>query len=116
MGPARHSGIVAREKAATDPVLPLRLFRDRTFTASTLVAALIGLVLFGGVLFLPLYLQLARGLTPTLSGLAMMMVALLAASTLSGRAMSRTGRCRTIERDVKRCHTRTWNGTSPASR
>lgn len=90
--------LLVHEKNAVDPILPLRLFRDRTFALISLAAALLGGVLFGGVLFLPLYLQLVRGTTPTVSGLAMvpMMVAVVAASVLSARAIGRTGRFRVI--------------------
>ena len=92
------AALLLRERAAPDPVLPLHLFRDRAFALSSLGAALLGVVLFGGVLFLPLYLQLVRGLTPTRSGLALvpMMVAVVAASTLSGRSIARTGRFRAV--------------------
>ncbi len=90
--------LLVHEKNAVDPILPLHLFRDRTFALTSLAAALLGAILFGGVLFLPLYLQLARGTTPTVSGLAMvpMMVAVVAASMLSARAIGRTGRFRVI--------------------
>ncbi len=90
--------LLVHEKNAVDPILPLRLFRDRTFALTSLAAALLGGVLFGGVLFLPLYLQLVRGTTPTVSGLAMvpMMVAVVAASVLSARVIGRTGRFRVI--------------------
>lgn len=90
--------LLVHEKNAADPILPLRLFRDRTFALTSLAAALLGGVLFGGVLFLPLYLQLVRSVTPTVSGLAMvpMMVAVVAASVLSARAIGRTGRFRMI--------------------
>lgn len=90
--------LLVHEKNAIDPILPLRLFRDRTFALTSLAAALLGGVLFGGVLFLPLYLQLVRGTTPTVSGLAMvpMMAAVVAASVLSARAIGRTGRFRAI--------------------
>lgn len=90
--------LLVREKTAVDPVLPLRLFRDQTFALSSLAVALLGVVLFGGVLFLPLYLQLARGMSPTMSGLAMvpMMLAVVAASVLSARAIGRTGHFRAI--------------------
>lgn len=88
--------LILRERTAADPVLPLHLFRNRTFALSGLAAALLGVLLFGGVLFIPLYLQLVRGLTPTDSGLAMvpMMLAMVATSILSGKLIGATGRFR----------------------
>ena len=82
------------ESRAAEPVLPLRLFRDRTFTLCTLVGFVMGVSLFGGVTYLPLFLQVVNGATPTGSGLQMipMMAGMLIASIASGHLISHWGR------------------------
>jgi EmrB/QacA subfamily drug resistance transporter len=85
---------VAVERRAVNPVLPLHLFGDRTFALSTIVGLSVGFALFGSVAYLPMFLQVAQGATPTGSGLQMtpMMCGTLAASIFSGQMISRTGR------------------------
>jgi EmrB/QacA subfamily drug resistance transporter len=82
------------EARASEPVLPLRLFRDRTFTVCSLIALVMGVALFGGVTYLPLFLQVVNGASPTGSGLQMlpMMGGMLVASITSGQLISRWGR------------------------
>ena len=84
------------ERRAAEPVLPLRLFGDRAFAASTAVGFVVGFALFGSVTYLPLFLQVARGATPTGSGLQMLpqMGAMLLSSIAAGQIISRTGRYR----------------------
>lgn len=81
------------EARAAEPVLPLKLFRNNTFVIANAVGFLTGMAMFGSITFLPLYLQVAKGVTPTGSALQLvpMMMGLIGASTLSGFAMSRTG-------------------------
>ncbi|GGL83960.1 EmrB/QacA family drug resistance transporter [Streptomyces anthocyanicus] len=81
---------VAVERRAAEPVLPLKLFRVRTFTLS----AVIGFAMFGAMTYLPTFLQVVRGVTPTMSGVYMlpMVFGLLLSSTVSGQIVSRTGR------------------------
>ena len=57
------------EARAAEPILPLALFRNRTFVVTSAVGFIIGLALFGAVTFLPLYLQVVKGHSPTVSGL-----------------------------------------------
>jgi EmrB/QacA subfamily drug resistance transporter len=82
------------EGRATNPVVPLRLFRDPTFTLCSLVGLSVGFALFGSVAYMPMFLQVARGATPTDSGLEMMpmMIGNVLASIASGQLISRTGR------------------------
>ncbi|MBA3657605.1 MAG: MFS transporter, partial [Gemmatimonadaceae bacterium] len=81
------------EKRAVEPVLPLPLFRNRTFTIAVLVGLVVGFALFGSVTYLPLYLQIVKGASPTNSGLQMipMMGGMLITSIISGQFISRTG-------------------------
>jgi len=75
-------------------VIPLTLFRNRTLTLSVVASAGVGVVMFGAAVFLAQYMQLARGLSPTASGLytAPVVIGSLAASTITGQLVSRTGR------------------------
>ena len=82
------------EKRAKEPVLPLRLFENRTFVVSAVVGLIVGFALFGSVTYLPLYLQVVKGDSPTASGLRMvpMMAGMLVSSIVAGQLISRTGR------------------------
>jgi EmrB/QacA subfamily drug resistance transporter len=81
------------EKRAKEPVLPLALFRNRTFAISVSVGLIVGFALFGSVTYLPLYLQIVKGASPTGSGLQMipMMGGMLITSIISGQMISRSG-------------------------
>ncbi len=85
---------VFAESRAEEPIIPLRLFRIPVFTNVSIFAALLGLAMFGGIIFLPIYLQIALGFSPTKSGLALlpMVVGLFMTSISAGQVMSRTGR------------------------
>jgi EmrB/QacA subfamily drug resistance transporter len=87
---------VAVERRAAEPVLPPRLFTQRTFTIGTLVGLIVGFALFGSVTYMPIFLQVVRGASPTRSGLQMvpMMLGMLLTSIISGQLISRTGRYR----------------------
>ena len=82
------------ERRAAEPVLPLRLFENRAFSVTSIVALVVGFAMFGSVTYLPLFLQVVRGSTPTSSGLEMlpMMGGMLTSSIVSGQLISRTGR------------------------
>nr|WP_285550038.1 MFS transporter [Streptomyces lavendulae] len=82
------------ERRAAEPVLPLGLFRIRTFTLCSVISFVIGFAMFGAMVYLPTFLQVVRGVSPTMSGVHMlpMVFGLLIASTLSGQIVSRTGR------------------------
>lgn len=82
------------ESRASEPVLPLQLFSNNTFVVTNSVGFLVGMAMFGSITFLPMFLQIAKGVSPTNSALQMlpMMIGLIGASTLSGFVMSKTGR------------------------
>jgi EmrB/QacA subfamily drug resistance transporter len=90
------AGFVLVERRAVEPVIPLRLFRGRTFSLASAISFVIGFALFGVISYLPLFLQLAGGASATSSGLTMLplMGGLLVASLGSGQVISRTGRYR----------------------
>ncbi|MFE1195988.1 DHA2 family efflux MFS transporter permease subunit [Streptomyces olivaceoviridis] len=85
---------VAVERRAAEPVLPLGLFRIRTFTLAAVISFIVGFAMFGALTYLPTFLQVVHGISPTLSGVHMlpMVFGLLLSSTLSGQIVSRTGR------------------------
>jgi EmrB/QacA subfamily drug resistance transporter len=84
------------ETRAPEPILPLRLFRDRTFAVVSLIAVSVGFALFGSVTYLPTFLQVVKGDTPTTSGLQMvpMMGGTVTSSIITGQLISRYGRYR----------------------
>jgi EmrB/QacA subfamily drug resistance transporter len=84
------------EQRAVEPILPLELFRNRIFSVTSAIGFIIGLALFGSVTYLPLFLQIARGKSPTSSGLQLtpMMAGLLVTSIASGQLISKFGRYR----------------------
>ena len=88
------AGFVWQERRAAEPVLPLRLFRDRVFVVVSVGAFLATLSLFAVIVFMPLFFQLVTHATATTSGLLLipMLLASTASTIMSGRTMSRTGR------------------------
>ncbi|MFC4606978.1 MFS transporter [Streptomyces maoxianensis] len=82
------------EHFAPEPIIPLRLFRDSIFNITSLVGGVVGVALFGAAGYLPTFLQMVDGASATESGLLMlpMMGGIVAASIVSGRLISRTGR------------------------
>jgi EmrB/QacA subfamily drug resistance transporter len=89
-------GFIAVERRAAEPILPLRLFRDRVFRITSAIGLVVGFALFGSITYLPLFLQIVGGATPTLSGLELLplMAGLLLTSIGSGQIISRTGHYR----------------------
>ncbi|MGH9024168.1 MAG: MDR family MFS transporter, partial [Acidimicrobiia bacterium] len=85
---------VAWERRASEPLLPMRLFSNRVFRITSLAGFLIGMALFGTIIFVPLHLQIVGGLTPTRSGLVLapFMIGIVVTSTVAGRLISRLGR------------------------
>ncbi|MEU4367605.1 MDR family MFS transporter [Micromonospora chersina] len=83
-----------QEARVKEPILPLRLFRSPTFALANSAGFVLGLVMFGSIIFIPLYLQIVKGASPTKSGLLMlpMMAGIIFTSIITGRAMSRIGR------------------------
>ncbi|MBX7551412.1 DHA2 family efflux MFS transporter permease subunit [Streptomyces sp. NPDC004232] len=87
-------GFVAVERRAAEPVLPLKLFGIRTFTLAAVISFIVGFAMFGAMTYLPTFLQVVHGVSPTVSGVYMlpMVFGLLLSSTVSGQIVSRTGR------------------------
>jgi EmrB/QacA subfamily drug resistance transporter len=81
------------EHRAPEPILPPRLFRIGIFRVASAVSFLISMIMFGAIIYLPLYLQLVDGVSAMVSGLLMipLMAGLLATSLFSGQVVSRTG-------------------------
>jgi EmrB/QacA subfamily drug resistance transporter len=82
------------ELRVKEPVIPLSLFKNRTFTLSVIASISVGVAMFGTAVFLSQYMQLARGATPTESGLLTipMMAGVLISSTVIGALVSRRGK------------------------
>jgi EmrB/QacA subfamily drug resistance transporter len=85
---------VVTELRVREPIVPLRLFRDRTTTLAIVASVAIGVAMFGSTVFLGQYLQISRGYSPTAAGLLTvpMVGGLLVSSTVSGLLISRYGR------------------------
>ena len=85
---------VVVELRVSEPLVPLRMFRDRTFTLSVVASISIGIAMFGTSVFLSQYMQMARGATPTQAGLMTlpMIAGLLGASIVVGQLITRFGR------------------------
>ena len=88
--------LIAETVMGDDAIIPLKLFRSRVFSMSTILGVLVGFGMFGALLTLPLYLQIVTGLTATQSGFATLplMAGLMIASIGSGQIISRTGKYR----------------------
>ncbi len=84
------------ELRAAEPIIPMRLFRNSIYSVANSFGFLIGAAMFGVMVFIPLYLQAVKGMSPTQSGLAMvpMVLGLFTTSIGGGRVMARTGRYR----------------------
>ena len=85
---------VLAESKAKEPIIPLELFKHWTFTSNVTFAMIMGIGMFGGLIFLPIYLQAVRGFSATHSGLAMLplVVGIFTTSIGGGQIMARTGR------------------------
>jgi len=88
------AGFVLVERRAAEPVIPPRLFANRVFTSSSVVGFAVGFAMFGALAYLPQYMQVVRGISPTLSGLRLLplMAGLLLTSIGTGFLVSKWGR------------------------
>jgi EmrB/QacA subfamily drug resistance transporter len=84
------------ERRAVEPVLPLHLFGNRTFSVANFCGFIVGFAMFGAITYLPSFFQIVRGESPTISGLQLLplMAGLLVVSIGSGQYIARTGRYR----------------------
>jgi EmrB/QacA subfamily drug resistance transporter len=98
LGTVLLSAAVAVERRVPEPIIPLRLLRDRTIVLAVVASVAVGIALFGTTVFLTQYMQLARGKSPTESGLLTipLVVGLFLASTIAGRYVTRTGHYKRI--------------------
>ena len=94
LGVVLLAGFVWVESRAAEPVLSLDLFRNRVFAVTSAVGFIVGFAMFGSITYIPVYLQIVKGSTPTESGLQMLplMAGVLIASIGSGLLTARTGR------------------------
>lgn len=94
LGALALAGFVLVESRAEEPILPMSLFSNNVFLVVNAVGFLVGTGMFGTITFLPLYMQVVKGVSPTVSGLFLvpMMAGLIFSSMAAGRLMSRTGR------------------------
>ncbi|MFI6505038.1 MDR family MFS transporter [Nonomuraea typhae] len=85
---------ILAEQRVGNPILPPRLFRNRTFVLTSAASLLVGMAMFGAMIYLPQYLQIVKGLSPTNSGLMTlpMVLALFVAGVISGKIVTSTGR------------------------
>ncbi|MFD9032706.1 MFS transporter [Streptomyces sp. NPDC059567] len=82
------------ESKADEPIIPLRLFRNRTITLASLASLFVGVAMFAGTVFFSQYFQLARNESPTMSGVLTipMIAGLFVSSTVSGMVITKTGK------------------------
>ena len=91
---------LAERAMGDDALIPLRLFRIRAATITILASVAIGAAMFGGILILPLYMQIVHGASPTRAGLLMlpMVLGMMSGALVSGNIIARTGRTRVFPR------------------
>ena len=82
------------QRRAAEPIIPMRLFRGGVYRVGVVFSFLAGIAMFGGIIFLPVYLQAVKGYSATASGLAMLpaVLGILSSSIIAGRILDRTGR------------------------
>lgn len=87
-------GFLFTEARASEPVMPLQLFRVRNYQVANSVNFLVGMAMFGTISFVPMFLQVVKGVDPARSGIYLiaMMAGLIGGSFSAGRFMTRTGR------------------------
>ena len=88
------SFIIIQRRMGEDALLPLHIFKSRTFSLTTLLGVIVGMGMFGGMICLPLVLQIVYGASPTEAGYLMipMVMGLMTSSIVSGQITSRTGK------------------------
>ena len=81
------------ESRATEPIIPLRLFKNHTFTLTSILGAIIGAGMFGAIVMLPLYMQVVKGYSATSAGLKLipLMLGIVTTSILSGKLITKHG-------------------------
>ncbi|MER7203229.1 MDR family MFS transporter [Streptomyces sp. CB01635] len=94
IGVAALVGFLFVQTKAAEPIMPLHIFRSRNFTVMSLIGFITGFVMFGAVLFLPLYQQTVQGANATNSGLLLlpMLLSMMVVSLVAGRVTTNTGK------------------------
>ncbi|MGW1025176.1 MDR family MFS transporter [Streptomyces sp. NPDC002577] len=94
IGVASLVGFVFVQMKAAEPILPLHIFRSRNFTLMSVIGFVTGFVMFGAVLFLPLYQQSVQGASATNSGLLLlpMLMSMMVLSLVAGRVTTNSGK------------------------
>jgi EmrB/QacA subfamily drug resistance transporter len=87
------AAVYVEARVAVEPIIPLRLFRDRTTALATAASLMVGVAMFGATVYLSQYFQIARGMSPTHAGLmtVFMVGGLVVSSMVTGRIITRTG-------------------------
>jgi EmrB/QacA subfamily drug resistance transporter len=90
------SAFIVWEHRATEPLIPMNLFKNDIFRVSVIISFLAGIAMFASILYIPMYQQIARGYSPTKSGLLMipLVIGMLTASITSGRLITKWGHYR----------------------
>jgi EmrB/QacA subfamily drug resistance transporter len=85
---------LVHEHRTPEPIMPLRLFSKRVFSVANAAGFIVGVAMFGAIIYLPVYLQVVRGVSPTVSGLMLLpiMAGVFTASIGSGQVIARIGR------------------------
>jgi EmrB/QacA subfamily drug resistance transporter len=98
LGVASLVGFIWAERRAKEPIMPLDLFKNPIFTASVIITFLTAAAMFGAIVYIPLFAQLAQGVSATDSGtiLTPLMIGLIGGSAVSGQIIARTGRYKPI--------------------
>jgi MFS family permease len=94
LGTALTLLFIWQERRAVEPILPMRLFKNHTFSLTSLIGFIIGAGMFGAIVMLPLYLQVVKGNTATEAGLKLipLMMGIVSMSIFSGKRISLTGK------------------------
>jgi EmrB/QacA subfamily drug resistance transporter len=94
LGVAALAGFVVVQTRAPEPIMPLHIFRNRNFTVMSVIGFVTGFVMFGAILFLPLYQQAVQGASATNSGLLLlpMLLSMMIVSLVAGRITTSSGR------------------------
>jgi EmrB/QacA subfamily drug resistance transporter len=94
VGLALSVSFIFWEEKAKEPILPMRLFKNHTFTLTSALGAVIGAGMFGAIIMLPLYMQIVKGNSATSAGLKLipLMLGIVSMSIFSGRRITTTGK------------------------
>jgi hypothetical protein len=94
LGTALTLLFIWQERRAVEPILPMRLFKNHTFSLTSLIGFIIGAGMFGAIVMLPLYLQIVKGNSATEAGLKLipLMMGIVSMSIFSGKRISLTGK------------------------